>query len=73
MTYIKNPFKITDVEAISLVGGKKKETALIIAKDKITEIQNEIGDKTDQINKLTKLIERLKSHNPVKGRRKAEE
>lgn len=73
LTYIKNPFKITDVEAISLVGGKKKETALIIAKDKITEIQNEIGDKTDQINKLTKLIERLKSHNPVKGRRKAEE
>jgi len=73
LTYIKNPFKITDVEAISLVGGKKKETALIVAKDKITEIQNEIGDKTDQINKLTKLIERLKSHNPVKGRRKAEE
>jgi hypothetical protein len=73
LTYIKDPGKIVNVDDIILVGGKKKDAALIVANNKITELKNELKNKEDQINKLTKLVERLNNHNPVKGRKKKED
>ncbi|EKD44263.1 MAG: hypothetical protein ACD_71C00192G0005 [uncultured bacterium (gcode 4)] len=70
LTYIKDPTKITNVDDIKLVGGKKKEVAIQLGKDAVESLTKEIQLKQKGLDNLSKLISRLEEYNPAPGRKK---
>lgn len=70
ISYIKDPTQIVDVGKIQLVGGKKKETAIKLAKDSVKSLTDEIARKTTGLKNLKALLANLEAFEPKKGRRK---